>query len=271
MKEELKICTKCLNTKLLNEFDKGNGKYGLKYWCRECFKNWSKQRTDSLRKSDKRIIETKVCSSCKEEQEIKFFNKNKCSIDGFQGNCKNCRKLYRLSNSLEISKNSKKWREDNKEYTFEKNKEYRKNNKEAIKANKRKYEKNKREVNPLFKLSTNLRRNILLCFKNKNFGKNSSTLNIIGCTFEEFKAHIESQFLNWMSWDNYGDICNNLEYNCSWDLDHIIPISTAKTEEEIYLLNHWSNFQPLCSKVNRWEKKDNIYPVYNLELNIEKQ
>ena len=90
-------------------------------------------------------------------------------------------------------------------------------------------------------------------------------------SWEEFKKHIESQFESWMSWENYGNACETLQPNCSWDLDHIIPISTAKTEEEIYLLNHWSNFQPLCSKVNRWEKKDNIYPVYNLELNIEKQ
>jgi hypothetical protein len=74
-----------------------------------------------------------------------------------------------------------------------------------------------------------------------------------------------------MTWDNYGEVCGNSpEYNCSWDLDHIIPISCAKTEEEVYLLNHWSNFQPLCSKVNRWEKKNILYSVYNLELNIEK-
>ena len=72
-----------------------------------------------------------------------------------------------------------------------------------------------------------------------------------------------------MNWDNYGNVCEILEYNCSWDLDHIIPISSAKTEEEVYTLNHWSNFQPLCSKINRTDKKDMIYPVYNLELKIE--
>ena len=269
MCKKSKICTKCLNNKLLNEFNKGNGEFGLRYWCRSCCKNRSKQRTDTIRESDKYSVDTKVCSSCKEEKGTESFNKNKCSLDGLQGNCKQCRKLYRELNSLEISENSKKWRDVNKEYIAEKNKEYRQNNKESIKATKRKYEKNKRVVNPLFKLSTNLRRTMLLCFKNKNFGKNSSTLNIIGCTFEEFKAHIEKQFLNWMNWENYGN-CEVNEYNCSWDLDHIIPISCAKTEEEVYLLNHWSNFQPLCSKINRWEKKNNLYPVYNLELNIEK-
>lgn len=170
---------------------------------------------------------------------------------------------------MEISKKSKKWRDVNKRYIYEKNQEYMQNNKESIRANKRKYQKNKRKSNPLFKLSSNIRRTLLLCLKNKNFEKNSSTLEILGCTFEEFKQHIESQFENWMTWDNYGDICEKgLYYNCSWDLDHIIPISYATTEEEVYLLNHWSNFQPLCSKVNRWVKKDSIYPLTNLELNI---
>ena len=71
-----------------------------------------------------------------------------------------------------------------------------------------------------------------------------------------------------MTWYNYGNSCETLEPNCSWDLDHIIPISYAKTEEEVYLLNHWSNFQPLCSKVNRGSKNNKIYPVTNLELKI---
>jgi len=82
-------------------------------------------------------------------------------------------------------------------------------------------------------------------------------------------SHIESQFLSWMSWDNFGDVCGDSpDYNCGWDLDHIIPVSWAKTNEELYSLNHWSNFQPLCSKINRWQKKDKIYPLCNIELNI---
>jgi 5-methylcytosine-specific restriction endonuclease McrA len=74
-----------------------------------------------------------------------------------------------------------------------------------------------------------------------------------------------------MNWDNYGNTCGTeLKYNCSWDLDHIVPISYAKTEEEIYILNHWSNFQPLCSKINRDIKKAVLHPCTNLELKITK-
>jgi len=39
---------------------------------------------------------------------------------------------------------------------------------------------------------------------------------------------------------------------------HIIPISSAKTNDDVYKLNHYSNFQPLCSYVNRFIKKDSI-------------
>ena len=79
--------------------------------------------------------------------------------------------------------------------------------------------------------------------------------------------HIENQFLGWMHWSNYGK-CESNEYNCSFNLDHIIPISYAKTEEEIYMLNHWSNFQPLCSKTNSQDKSATVYPCTNLELRI---
>ena len=102
---------------------------------------------------------------------------------------------------------------------------------------------------------------------NGQYIKSESTETILGCTPAYFKKHIESQFISWMSWENHGD-CEESMYNCSWDLDHIIPLNYAKTEEEIYMLNHWSNFQPLCSKINRFDKKANVPILTNLELNI---
>ncbi len=82
----------------------------------------------------------------------------------------------------------------------------------------------------------------------------------MGCSFTELRNYIESKFENWMTWDNYGLYNGNLYYG--WDLDHIIPISTAKNEEEVYELNHYKNLQPLCSKVNRDIKRDNIWNYF---------
>jgi hypothetical protein len=80
------------------------------------------------------------------------------------------------------------------------------------------------------------------------------TYEILGCTYEEFKNHIELKFEPWMDWDNHG--LYNGEKCFGWDLDHIIPLSSAKTEEDVISLNHYSNLQPLCSYVNRVIKRD---------------
>jgi protein-arginine kinase activator protein McsA len=48
------------------------------------------------------------------------------------------------------------------------------------------------------------------------------------------------------------------EYTSSWDIDHITPISSAASQQEILKLNHYTNLQPLCSYTNRYIKKDNL-------------
>lgn len=53
----------------------------------------------------------------------------------------------------------------------------------------------------------------------------------------------------------------SLEQYFSVNIDHIIPLSSAKTEEDIIKLSHYSNLQPLCSKVNRDIKKDIWKPI----------
>jgi len=60
-----------------------------------------------------------------------------------------------------------------------------------------------------------------------------------------------------MTWENYGN-WNGIpkELNTAWDIDHIIPISKAKTEYELIKLNHYSNMQPLCSYNNRFIKRN---------------
>ena len=60
-----------------------------------------------------------------------------------------------------------------------------------------------------------------------------------------------------MSWENQGLYNGTLYYG--WDLDHIIPISSAVTEADIIRLNHYTNFQPLCGFNNRYIKKDGLY------------
>lgn len=117
------------------------------------------------------------------------------------------------------------------------------------KKNKQIYNKQQREKvaferknNSLFKLKENTRNLICASFRMKGIRKNTKTFNMLGCTPEQFKQHIESQFDSNMSWDNYGSY---------WSIDHIIPIASAITENDLLKINHFSNLRPL-------EKIENI-------------
>lgn len=264
-----KVCNKCNFEKSLDNFSKGNSTDGLKYTCKDCDKKAGKIRTDRIKNQEKINVDVIICFKCKKEKDAESFDRNKCSSNGYQSSCKVCRKTHRAENKNYQIIINREWRKNNKEYKAKKDKEYRINNKEKINIVKREYEKNKRKTNPLYKLSCNIRRNIKYIFNNSDFNIKNNTLDILDCSMKEFKSHIESQFENWMSWENYGDVCGDSPgYNCSWDLDHIIPISYAKAEEQLYLLNHWSNFQPLCSRKNRWDKKNSITALSNIVLNI---
>jgi len=178
---------------------------------------------------------------------------------------------YYKENTQKIKDMSKKYRIDNIEYYKEYQRLYKINNIDKIKEyqiqyyiknndiinfNRRVRVKKRKNSDPLYKLICNIRSSISNGFRDIGLKKKSKTEEILGCTFEEFKIYIESKFYTWMQWNNHGLYNNELNYG--WDLDHIIPLSSAKTEEEIISLNHYLNFQPLCSKVNRYIKMDII-------------
>jgi hypothetical protein len=163
-------------------------------------------------------------------------------------NEKNYNKKYREENNETIKITQQKWRDDNKDYF----KVYRKDNSKKI----NKYLKDKRDNDPLFKLKGNIRSLIRQSFNRVNGNKSNKTNEILGCSYKEFKTHIEAQWKPWMNWGNYGNPKDGiLEGNKSWDIDHKIQLASAKTKEEIIKLNHYTNLQPLCSYVNRIIKR----------------
>jgi hypothetical protein len=117
--------------------------------------------------------------------------------------------------------------------------------------------KERRATEPIYRLKTNIRSLISITIKNKGLKKSLKSEKILGCTFDEFKLHIENQFEPWMNWNNYGNPKDKkFEPNKTWDIDHIVPASSATTENEIIELNHYTNLKPLCSYVNRWVKRN---------------
>jgi hypothetical protein len=131
------------------------------------------------------------------------------------------RKIYLEKNKEKVKDYKKNYYNKNREYFYD-------------------WEKNKRKTDPIFKLSGNLRKRINSFVKLKNINKNNKTFELVGCSPEFLKEYLEKKFTENMSWENYGD----------WHIDHIIPLSSSKTEEEVYNLCHYTNLQPLWAHEN---------------------
>lgn len=212
---------------------------------------------------------TKQCSKCLMIKPISDFSKSKTSRLGVRGDCKICQKHTNLkwleTNRKKANEAVKTWRENNKEHNSEYKKKYYQDNKDYYKdyrdknADKRRdYISNRFKNDKLFNLSNKVRNLIRMSFIRKSFNKNSKSRDILGCSFEEFKLYLESKFEPWMNWENYGNPKDGLlEPNKTWDIDHIIPLSSVKTEEDVIKLNHYTNLQPLCSYNNRFLKRHN--------------
>lgn len=69
--------------------------------------------------------------------------------------------------------------------------------------------------------------------------KSQSTMQLLGCTVEEFKAHIEKQFEPWMNWGNFG--------RKGWSFDHIQACSLfdlSQPEQQAQCFR-FSNIRPM--------------------------
>jgi hypothetical protein len=234
-------------------------------------------------------MKTKVCSKCKEEKKICEFRKKKSSKDGLRSECKECSSLfwkkYRDVNSEKISNRKKndyiknrekildrvkKYRDENIDIirekdrvrskerykkTPEKLKDYYNKNKksilkykktwaeqnhEKIKEQKREYMKKRNSTDSIFNLKNRMRTRIWNYIRTANITKKNKTFDIVGCTPQFLKEHLEKQFVNGMTWENRKE----------WHIDHIIPLSSAETEDELYRLCHYTNLQPLWSEEN---------------------
>jgi hypothetical protein len=204
-----------------------------------------------------------TCQDCKlEKDEIHFkkYTRKKC-IDCYRV----WQREYDAKNRDRVRERQRKYQKENRAKLNERRREYVKENKELVLKNLKdfklnnpnyhtEYSRNRYNADLMFKFRRSCRNLIKLAFRNKKSNKTLKTEIILGCSFEEFKLYLESKFESWMTWDNRG--IYNGELNYGWDIDHIVPVSSANTEEELIKLNHYSNLQPLCSKINRHIKKD---------------
>jgi hypothetical protein len=282
----MKKCSKCKEEKEIELFSKNKStKDGLRGRCKLCDKEYAYQRKnyqkeyyiskkESIFDNRKKYYKKNKERISKYQSDWRQSNKDRIKENRIKRKDLNP-ELYKQKRAESYIKNKEKIKITNKEYVL-KNKDVVKKrkqawalkNKEKIAEKKReKYLLNKREINlkqkeyrlktkekrneyerrkniedPFYKFKNSVRKLISYTFKNNKLKKQSKTEDILGCSVEEFKNYIESKFTEGMSFDNHG--------KNGWHLDHIIPISSAKTEEDVIKLNHYTNFQPLWAKDN---------------------
>ena len=237
-----KICTCCGKEKKIDEFYKdayGHGLYGRRSQCKECCNKKNKERANRRKPKP---IKHKICAKCKMEKSVEHFHNTKYSADGYRYLCKDC-----------SNEEKKIWACENQEHVKKYKLNYVQENNEAINNARRKrwksFYKDKKENDTFWVFKRKIKNNIRTSFNKKGYNKNRQiALHILGCkTWDFFYDYIESffHFHEGMTWDNM-----NL-----WELDHVVPLSTAKTEEDVVRLCHYTNYQPLWTEDNK--KKSN--------------
>ena len=215
----------------------------------------------------------KKCPKCEIIKNSIEFYKDSSKKEGYSSFCKECSKLntkqYTLNNKEKIKEYQQKKYQENKEQhnkkcklnrlqNLEARRQYDRDRQESRKESNRiyrkKYKKERKNIDILFKLKENLRNRLYYALKAKRWNKTSHFNEYIGCSQEVFLNHLKSQFYSEICWENYGKV---------WHIDHIIPLTIAKTEEEIYKLSHYTNLQPILIE-------DHLEKTFNEDIKLRK-
>jgi hypothetical protein len=153
-------------------------------------------------------------------------------------------KRYRNKNIDKLKEYYKEWAEDNRTNLREYHTEWRDNNREKVREWARNYERKRRAEDPKYRLAARTRTAVYTCLKEASVVKYRSTFDILGYTIEELMQHLEKQFTERMTWENYGE----------WHVDHIRPMAsfnfTSPEDEEFKACWSLDNLQPLWGPDN---------------------
>ena len=192
---------------------------------------------------------SKICNQCDTPKSLDCFHKRSTTKDGLQYKCKLCRlehnKLCRSKLTPEQKRDTDKLRyskltPEEKERKQEQAKlQYSKRTPEQ-KEQKRAREKLWLSGSPDRRIKANLRSRLSMAIRGNT--KTASAVKDLGCSWDHFKAHMESKFTEGMTWDNYGE----------WHVDHIHPLARVDVSnaEELKKAVHYTNLQPLWALDN---------------------
>lgn len=229
--EETRVCNSCgqvfpLTHDYFNYRDKGKGQFqGM---CRECRRAYIRglmedpERKAKAHESNKRYYQTH------KEQEKE------------RGRIKNAR-LY-WGNAELYKEKSRKYREENPQKCRETHRRYAEKNGDKIAEYESAYKKNRYHNDPLFKFQCRLRNTINQSFTRYETYKPRKNKDVIGMTSAELREYLLRTYAE--------------TYGYEWDkvepvhIDHIIPLSTAETQEDIARLCHYTNLRLLKAHDN---------------------
>lgn len=236
---ENKVCKNCNMDLPISEFyikDKKRGTYVAR--CKKCI---YKSRIEYLNTYNS-IPENRerIRDNCKKHKKKKALE-NRLIKQKLKEDALILLNIEKERKSQELERKRLEKEERNRMIAYKKTDEYKVEQKNKDKA--RRYErwKNKFKNDPLFALKKRLRTLIRGSFRKSGYTNfTMKTESIVGISYNEFKIYMESKFVNGMSWDNRGE----------WHIDHIIPLSSAKSEDELIALSHYTNLQPLWAMDN---------------------
>lgn len=202
----------------------------------------------------------KICATCGEEKPVEEYGKNTKAVDGLRYSCKECRhKEYlttaevRIAHSREryyskrdeIGVKNKQYKELHAEWYREYAKEYYKANCDKIKERVATYHFKRMDKDVGYKVMQYCRTRLYNAIK--GHVKSARTEELMGCSVDALLKHLESQFTEGMTWDNYG----------KWHIDHIRPCASfdfTKEADQRECFNY-TNLQPLWAEDN-YRKND---------------
>ena len=197
------------------------------------------QRREYYKKNSQKVLERQKAYKKIIEDELKAYRKRKRN-EAIEERIKNGEKV-RGHNLIPQTKDQKK------KITEEQKKQYNKRRRDRY---------NKDEV---YNLAARYRALLNKMIREKGLTKDKSTEKYLGCDFNTFKQHMESNFKDGMNWNNRSE----------WHIDHIVPISRAKNQEEFILLSNYKNLHPMWAEENI--KKSNKLGFHGVTSSISKK
>lgn len=240
--KEFKWCPKCSTAKSLDSFSKSNTADGLNGTCKDCVNLYRNKNRKKLNNRAKEYYQENREEKIKWAAEYREKNSEKV---------KESKKEYYNKNKDKILAKYKEWREDNLESCKLRDREYHRKHRARRNNYNKKYRKENLEKHAKlwkeryhndqeFHIWQVCRQLVRRAYQSIGTTKERTTREFLGYSAQDLKEHIEKQFEEDMSWDNYGE----------WHIDHIIPISNAATLEEGLQLSQLENLQPLWAEDN---------------------